>query len=124
MNNSCKQIIENCINNFLKLPQLYDILLRGSAIYDSNLIDGWSDLDFTIIFFKIDPKILKQLNFIYQSLKTKYSFKISITIVTKKDFMSPIHNHGIKPLHYNAILENSISVLKRKFPKWNNDILH
>lgn len=121
MKNNYTLAIEDCIQNFLSLPALYDILLRGTASNIDNLTNDWSDIDLTIILNQISPQALININKVYVQLKKKYTFKVSITIVSKEDFFSPIHHHGIKSLNYNLILKNAYSIFKKQYPEWVSD---
>lgn len=117
--NSYQSAIQDCKTYFSQLSGLYDALLRGTGTEQENLTESWSDIDLTIIFDGITPNLLRDVNTIHKILSDKYSFKISITIVTKKDFFAPIHHHGIKPLYYNQILSEAISLFDKGLPSWN-----
>jgi len=113
--------IQDCKNYFSQFPELYDILLRGTSCEQESLIENWSDIDITLVFYTITPELLRKINGIYKKLSDQYNFKISITIVTKKDFFSSAHHHGIKPLYYNKILSGAISLFNKEMPMWNID---
>ena len=99
-----------------KIQGVYDLLLRGgSAIKGHVYIDNWSDLDLSVIVEQISEKTLDSISDLYQKIKKIFPYKLSITLVTKKDFLNSYHHHGIKPIHYRMNLHNSsISLLQKK----------
>ena len=76
-----------------QVDSVNDVILRGTTPSENDIVPGWSDVDFSIIVEKITPKILNQINLIYQKLKIMFDFKISITVVTQDDINNKFHHH-------------------------------
>lgn len=125
MENSIKSTFEKAIEYFLeegkKIDGIYDLLVRGgNARNDHLFIENWSDLDLSVIIEKLNLKSLQQTKTLYQSIKIFFPYKLSITLVSKKDFFSPCHHHGIKPIYYQEILRSSISLLQKSIHTQNH----
>lgn len=109
---------EQAINYFKKegatISDLDDLLIRGTGNAITNLMPGWSDIDFSIIVKKLTSKNRKEIRNLICYLKQRYSFKISVTVVTQTDFESKYHYHGAKPLYYGEQAKNADSLLKKK----------
>lgn len=94
---------------------VFDLLLRGGGTHEDHFyVENWSDLDLSLIVFKINENVLLQYRWLYNEIKEIFPYKLSLTLVTYLDFMSPSHHHGIKPIYYNELLKNSISLLQNK----------
>ncbi|MCL4380219.1 hypothetical protein M1466_01860 [Candidatus Dependentiae bacterium] len=110
---SYSEALKESIKLFSQLSEVYDLLLRGTAITEEQLTEEWSDIDFSIIFNKITPSALNSVRHHYQYLSKKYPFKISVTLMSKEDYLSSCHYHGIKPLYYQKLLSSSRSIFKK-----------
>lgn len=116
-----KKTFEQAIECFTEkgktIKGVYDLLLRGGVVHEDHIyIEHWSDLDLSLIVFQINKTILLQHRWLYNEIKTIFPYKLSLTLVTYGDFLSPFHHHGIKPIYYNKILQNSVSLLRNKAP--------
>ncbi|NBT85210.1 MAG: hypothetical protein EBT45_01740 [Alphaproteobacteria bacterium] len=116
-----EDLFSEAINDFIRLSKgnisdLHDLLIRGGL--GKSLRQprkGWSDIDLSIIVEKINSSVLKEVRDIYQLLKRKYSIKITITLVSRNDFLSKRHHHGMKPIFYSHYgLEQSISLFNNE----------
>jgi len=119
--NLIRKLADDAISLFIedgkKIEGVYDLLARGGASKaEHTFIPNWSDLDLSIIVEKVDSKVLNQIQMLYQKIKKIFSYKLSITVVSKKDFFSRFHHHGIKPIYYSKQLAASISLLRDKAP--------
>lgn len=92
---------------------VFDLLLRGGGGYQDHVyIENWSDLDLSIIVYDVNETVLSQYRWLYDEVKKVFPYKLSLALVTYQDFISPFHHHGMKPIYYNALLKNSISLLR------------
>lgn len=103
-------IYKKAIDDFIilggKIPKLDNLILRGTCIDQKDLIEGWSDLDFSIVVRKLDYENIPEIKKLVQYLKRSNNFKISVTVVTSSDFNSPYHYHGMKPIYYSHEVKN------------------
>lgn len=111
-------VFEKAVQHFIeegrKIENVYDLLMRGGAAIENHLfIKNWSDLDLSVIVEKVNSKILNQTKFIHQSIKQIFPYKLTITVVSKNDFFSTYHHHGIKPTYYSYSLSSAISLLQK-----------
>lgn len=111
-----------------ELTGVYDVLIRGAVIQSQEqLIENWSDLDLSIIVEYIHYKNLEEIRGLYQELKENFPYKLSLTVVTRDDFFSSYHHHGMKPIYYGYQLrtskhlsnENQVYRLNDRFLKEN-----
>lgn len=102
-------------DNFLalgrKIPHVYDLLIRGTCGINKNPTCSWSDLDFTVVVKTINFEVQNVVRQVYKAISINNPIKISITLVDLDDIISPNHHHGIKPLYYSSVIENSESLL-------------
>lgn len=117
-------LYKRALNEFTKeaalINEVHDLLLRGGLALDSIRSDSSSDIDLTIILKKISLQNMRAISELNLNLKQKYPFKISITVVSLEDYSSKVHHHGIKPLYYNNMLKNSISLLGKTIINYQN----
>jgi hypothetical protein len=103
-----QETIECFCKRAKELTGVYDILIRGGATHSQEqLIENWSDLDLSIIVEDIKYKNLEEIRALYQGLKENFPYKLSLTIVTRVDFFSSYHHHGMKPIYYGYQLSTS-----------------
>ncbi len=121
-----KEALNEFKKEALKIEGVKDVLIRGTSDSDKEITDGWSDLDFSIVFEKLDYKSHLRVRSLYIALKKKFKFKISITCVSETDFNSDFHHHGIKPSTYTSRLEKDSHSLLSIKPnrKAVSDFLH
>lgn len=101
-NHSIHDIIQFFKENGQRVQGVYELLVRGSASADAPTSnEALSDLDLSIILEAITPKSLAEAKELYKSLKWLFSDKLSLTIVSREDFVGRFHYHGIKPLYYS-----------------------
>jgi hypothetical protein len=112
-----KELFDNALSVFendgKQIDGVYDLLVRGGASKEEHMfVPNWSDLDLSIIVESVNSKILNQIQALYQKIKVFFPYKLSLTVVSKKDFFSKYHHHGIKPIYYSYQLAASISLLR------------
>jgi hypothetical protein len=96
-----------------KIEGIYDLLIRGSfPRKDACLIEHHSDLDTSVIVEEINVSVLKQVRFFYENIKKSFPYKLSITVVSKIDYLSSYHHHGIKPIYYSYLLDSTTSIIQ------------
>lgn len=114
-------VYQKAINDFVELgrtiPKLDNLVLRGTCIEQGDLIEGWSDLDFSIIVRKLDRDNISEIKNFIQYLRSSNDFKISVTVVTSNDFNSRYHYHGMKPIYYSYEVRNEKTLPESKFIK-------
>jgi hypothetical protein len=97
-------------------PDVEDILVRGSlALGYQNFVEGYSDIDTTMVVSKCDESILNNVRNIKKHIKSIFPYKFSITVVTTTDFQHDLHHHGHKPIFYSYTLGNSLSLLNKEW---------
>lgn len=95
-----------------KIDGVYDLLIRGSGAKEKgDLVENYSDLDTSIVVQEVSIKVLKQIKFLYETIKESFPHKLSITVVSKKDYLNDYHHHGIKPIYYTYSLGSAVSLL-------------
>jgi hypothetical protein len=115
-----RKAIRLFIENGKNITGIYDLLLRGTAAQRNHIyIDDWSSLDLSIIVDCISDNVLNQYRQLYREINMIFPRKLSITLVTARDFFSSYHHHGIKPIYYNQLLKGSISLLQQSIENKN-----
>lgn len=107
MDNIYDEAIAFFLQEGKEIEGVSDLIVRGSSRDVKNCTPHWSDIDVSIITKKINIEAYDQVRNLYERMKKKFPFKVSITLISESDFLSNKHHHGIKPLYYNSILQNS-----------------
>jgi hypothetical protein len=101
---------KNAINDFKNMGGgIYDLdrlIFRGTCVDQIELVEGWSDLDFSIVVKKFTRKNIYEIKQLVQHLISTNNFKISVTVVTSADFDGLCHYHGSKPIYYSYELRD------------------
>lgn len=105
MNNVYKKAIKFFFDQGKTIKNISNLIVRGSSNDTKRCIPHWSDVDLSIIVEKIDIEVYDQVRTLYEKMREKFPFKISITLVTTSDFHSYRHHHGTKPIFYNLSLQ-------------------
>ncbi|MCB1181171.1 MAG: hypothetical protein KDK55_04005 [Chlamydiia bacterium] len=98
------EAIDFFFNEAEKIKKVHRLLLRGSGSH-LTATRGWSDLDFSVILHEINYDRLCEIRNLYRQLIDLFPDKVSITVVSTQDFLSPLHHHGTKPIYYSNTLE-------------------
>lgn len=116
----CINLYKEALGDFIleckKINAIHDILLRGTSCNWDDIVPFWSDIDLTVIADKINHSSVLKIRKFYALIQKKYSFKISLTLITLEDYKNKHHHHGLKPLYYNKILNDSHSLYGRSYP--------
>lgn len=115
MDNHSKKMLDLFSNEAKKIPGIYDIVLRGSGSRKDRVkpfVQGWSDLDFSIIVEEITPEVREKVRKLYNLTREYTDMKMSIILVDTKDFFSKYHLHAIKPMNYMDVFNRFESLLK------------
>jgi hypothetical protein len=107
MNDVYEEAIKYFFQQGQKIKNVNDLIVRGSSRNIKKCTPHWSDIDVSIIVQKIDIEVYDQVRNLYEEMREEFPFKLSITLVTKLDFLSYRHHHGTKPIYYSSILQNS-----------------
>ncbi|MCC5832073.1 MAG: hypothetical protein JJU12_03415 [Chlamydiales bacterium] len=104
--------------NGKEIEGVYDLLVRGGVVKEKGCVENWSDLDLSVIVEHISFRVHNQVKSLYREIKQIFPYKLSITCVSKADYLSPVHHHGIKPIYYTYHLSQARSLLKGAFPSY------
>lgn len=96
-----------------QIEGVYDVILRGTSTDPEQLLDSWSDIDFSVVIERSVPSVYQMLRQVATEVRSQSDFKISITVVELNDFVRDKHNHGIKPEFYTERLGDSQSLLDK-----------
>jgi S-adenosylmethionine hydrolase len=112
------KIVQKFVEGCREAPGIYDVILRGTAVEECGFCDGWSDVDLSVVFDKLTTQAYRVVRDCLSSIREDCgdSIKISVTLVDVNDFRREDHNHGIKPLYYSALLDDSLVSLLRNEP--------
>lgn len=114
MDDHSKKMLDLVYNEAKKIPGIYDLVLRGSGSRKDRVkpfVQGWSDLDFSIIVEEITPEVREKVRSLYNLTREYTDMKMSFILVDTQDFFSKYHLHGIKPMNYTAEVFNRFQSL-------------
>ncbi|WP_010304329.1 NUDIX hydrolase [Candidatus Odyssella thessalonicensis] len=89
------------------IPGIVDLLVRGTGATEESQFDHLSDLDLSVIVKEVSANVLKKVSGVYNKIKEDFPYKLSITVVSQKEYISNYHHHGIKPLTYSYSLPST-----------------
>ncbi|MEM4461165.1 MAG: NUDIX hydrolase [Nanopusillaceae archaeon] len=102
---SLEALLNKIKEDVIKLPHFVDLIDRSNP----EKIEGWSDLDITLVFKKIDYELLVKLRKMLKNWE-EYGKKIDMMIITLEDNpLLPYHFHGGYQLTYLDELKNAKS---------------
>lgn len=116
MDNHSKKMLDLFYKEALKIPGIYDIVLRGSGSRKDRVkpfVPGWSDLDFSLIVEEITPEVREKIRKLYNLTREYTDMKMSLIVVDKADFFSKYHLHAIKPMNYIEVFDRFQSLIKK-----------